>query len=140
MTAKVEVRGLDDAMASLRELGKAAEPKRVREALMAGGKIMADAWRSRMRRKSGKTAAAISAEPARRAFGDTLDVTDAVVVSANYRGYIARFLEHGYLRRNKRTGTVSHIAAYPSAAAAFDASEEEAARAVEAVLTQGVGE
>lgn len=117
----VTVRGLKEAQDRLRKLSTLARRDVALPLLMAAAQPIATAWASRIRRKSGQTAGAIKVRVPKQAAGDKVQV----VVNAAYRAHVARLLEYGYIRKNKRTGTVSHIPRYPSAQPAFDSTQDQ---------------
>lgn len=130
MKVAVEVRGIDAAIATLRRLGQLDRPEIINPALQAGANVLAVAWAARIRRKSGRTADAISATIAKPGAGEAYRAR----VTAGARAHVARFLEYGYTRRNKRTGQITQIQAYPSGAAAFESARGAAEAAFDASI------
>ncbi len=120
----------------LKRMEKGADEKACIKALRAGGQVIRAAMQARIRRKSGKTADSIKVRKATRA--SNAGVPSVIVGATGDRAHIARLLETGYLRRNKRTGEVHHIPAYPWARPAVDASESDARTATFTALAEQI--
>lgn len=124
----------------LREMGKAVGNKIALAALREAAAPMAEAMRARLRRKTGKTARQVRVRPLRRR-GYVVGVRVGLPITGKTsRYYIGRLLETGYVRRNKETGGISHIPAYPWARPGFDAAEPGVVPILEAALARGLAE
>jgi hypothetical protein len=110
---------MEPILAGLKRMEEGADDKVALKGLRAGGKILADAMKSRIRRKSGKTADSIKVRKYRSKEG----FIGVVVGATGPRKFIGRLLETGYMRKNKRTGSTTHVPAYPWARPAFDSTK-----------------
>jgi hypothetical protein len=133
----VQVTGAGEIVQVLRDFGKIAEPARMKRALLSAGGIIADEMRRVVRKKSGVLAQDIGVLEIK---GSGSDATAAVAIGPQspYLFLRARNLQDGYLRRNKRTGAVSHIPGYPFVQPAVDAKGDAAEAAFVTEMTQGV--
>lgn len=115
--------GGDVLLAGLNAMEKGADEKACMKALRAGGKVLADAMKSRIRRKSGATAESIKVKRARVAGGD--GVFGVVVGATGEHAHVGRLLETGHISPHGK-----HIPAYPWARPAWDSSESSVRSAV----------
>lgn len=138
MALRVEVSetGAEDLRRELVRMGDAIKRKVHRRALYFAGQPLAAAMRANIRRASGKTERNIRVRGMRMSGGHSVV---GVIVGLTHRGkegrlHIGRFLEFGTLRKNKRTGQVSHIPARPWARPAYDQTQARCAEVFEQKL------
>lgn len=122
--ARAELRAIAD---ELRQLGRLGDAEILLPILARAGQPLAAAMKQRIRRKTGATAdsvavRALSSRSASVAAGGVAAVT---VGPDRFHQQVARFLEYGTTRRNRRTGQISHVAAHPFADASLESSQGE---------------
>jgi hypothetical protein len=117
---------------ALSRMEKAADRGACYKALRAGAAILAARMRDNVRKRTGMTAASIHVYEVQ---GNEPTIG---VGATGERAKVGRLLETGYLRRNQRTGSVTHEPAYPWARPAFDASIGQVETKVYATISDDV--
>lgn len=136
MKLGLSVSGTGKISQVLRNLGKIAEPARLKRALLKSGAVVADEMVRRVRKRTGTLAADIGVVELK----DNTGTTGAVSVGPRSRVlyHQARLLQDGHLRKNKRTGNVSHIPGYAFVQPAIDSKGAEAEAVFAEEIAKGV--
>jgi len=140
MKAGVKITGIREVQDDLKRIGRIAGREHLLPALYAGGAVVRDEMRRIVRKKSGDTADSIAVRPLKGPGNNEYFAAVRVGPVGAENNHVARLLQDGHLRKNLRTGNVSHIPGYPFVDPAADAKGDEAAAVIEAALLRDAGQ
>lgn len=132
MNVKITGSGADDVILGLDRLVlETHEGKRLRKCLKRAAMPLVAAMKARCHVKTGDLQKSLGVRAIRTRGWSVIGV---IVGPSKEQTHIARFLEYGTIRQNKRTGAASHIPAQPFLRPAWDSTSAS----IEADVTRGV--